>query len=270
MQPDLSLAPGEFKMSTYLSLARLSIVTVSLAAASTLIHAAPTVFFGENQVPDPAYTVSGAPLAARTSFLSHLVGVGTETFENRDVNSTEPLAILFPGSGGNITATITGDGVVAATSDPQADDSGRYNTTGATGATPSSGRWWDTSSTFTIDFSSAISAFGFYGTDMGDFNGQVTVALWDGIEGHAPTELIIDSTINSSNGSLLFWGFYDTAKAYTRISFGNTNAYTDYFGFDDMVVGDLGQIKRVPEPATLMLTSLGLLGLAATRRKQSH
>ena len=68
-------------------------------------------------------------------------------------------------------------------------------------------------------------------------------------------------------GSLLFWGFIDTTTAYTKIAFGNTNAGTDFFGFDDMTIGDRQQI-RVPEPASLALVGLSLLALTATRRRR--
>ena len=69
---------------------------------------------------------------------------------------------------------------------------------------------------------------------------------------------------------LRFWGFYDTSTAYKQITFGNTTSGVDIFGFDDMVIGDLGQIRHIPEPATLLLAGLGLVGLAASRPKQRH
>ena len=230
----------------------------ALIALSAPAHAAPVIYFGENQ--NPANQVSGAPLTARTSFLSQLVGVGTETFSGFNVGDTSPLTLTFTGSTGNIQADLNGVGQVFG---PGPIGVGRFNTSGAEGG-PVGGNWWDSEGRFTIDFDVAISAFGFYGTDIGDFNGQVTVALTD--INDVVTNLVINNTVNGNNGSLLFWGFIDTMNSYKRITFGNTAAGSDFFGFDDMTIGDRQQI-RVPEPATLALVGLSLLGLGAVRRR---
>jgi len=66
------------------------------------------------------------------------------------------------------TATFTGTGQIANV--PSGDNGfGRYPISG--------NQYFDTGSVFTITFSTAIAAFGFFGVDIGDFGGQVTLTL---------------------------------------------------------------------------------------------
>ncbi|MFN3936600.1 MAG: VPLPA-CTERM sorting domain-containing protein [Gemmobacter sp.] len=233
-----------------------AILAVGMMAGA---EAAPITFFGENVT--PAATVSGDPVTARANFLATLSGgVGTEDFES--LSGSTPLALNFPGSTGGITATLTGSAVVQ--SSPNA---GRFATSGS--------RYLQTSAggNFGVAFSSAISAFGFYATDLGDFGNQLILRLTDtdGIVTSLAVPHIVGSGGNP-DGTLVFFGFIDLTTAYTSIAFDNQPGGVDVFGFDDMTIGDRRQIvnppSEIPLPAAGWFMVAGLGGLAALRRRR--
>lgn len=238
------------------------VVVGAMLLVSSAANATPTIFFGEDTGLGEATSLLPAPgipnsLAAEALFLSNLSGgVGTEDFEGFDDGTPASLALTFPVSSGVITATLSGSGQINEISSGT-NGAGRYPTSGT--------KYWDTGEIFSIAFSDPVSAFGFFGIDIGDFNGQVTVTTTTA--GEPDVLFTIPNTTLGLGGSVLFWGIIDPAASFTSITFGNTAAGTDFFGFDDMTIGDLQQV-RVPEPGTLAVFVLGLAGLAFFMRRR--
>lgn len=248
-------------------LASTALATILSLVVSTA-SAAPVVFFGEDLNPGGTVPAGGNAQTARNSFLSFLVGVGNQNFEsfaNLTSIGGAGINISFPGSSGMITANLSSgaaplgggicDQTVGGTVNGIACGFDRFAT--------SPNNYLQNASNMTLTFSSAISAFGFYGTDFGDFDQQVTVTLENG-----DTQVIpVDSTQGpTAAGNVLFWGMIDAANSYTSITFSTTGG-TDVFGFDDMVIGDRQQV-RLPEPGALSLLSLVLFALGFLRFKR--
>ena len=157
-------------MKTYLSsvMALVLVLGIPVAASAT-----PITFFGEDAGLGEACRLPAHPLsdAARANFLSSLIGVSTYNFESAANGALAPLAVSFGAAG---TATINGTGNVANV--PTATNGvGRYPISGNLGC-------WDWDMNFSIDSSTTtpVAAFGFYGIDIGDFNGQVTLTTVEG------------------------------------------------------------------------------------------
>jgi hypothetical protein len=262
---------------------------VALAVAATVsvssAHAAFT-YFGEdinNNINGATEPLSSTPVsdAASSSFLAKLSGVGTETFEQRTTGSTPPLAIAFPGATGSFIATLTGgSGLVAEVTPGSTNGAGRYSVPSAT-----STKFWEVAAgiggDFTITFSEDVGAFGFYGVDIGDLGGQLTLQRLNA-NGAAVGGNIAVGNSEGYDGSVLFFGYVagSTSETFRSIRFLTSAGAGDIFGFDNFTAGTYCQIKgttcdtngggngTVPEPTTLALLGLGLAGLAATRRRK--
>ncbi|MCA0449305.1 MAG: PEP-CTERM sorting domain-containing protein [Proteobacteria bacterium] len=225
-------------------------------------QAAPVVFSGIDANGNANVALASTPNAdaARNALFANLAGVGTETFETRSGSS--PLAINFGAAG---TATINGPGSVASVTPGTTNGFGRYSVPSAT-----SSRFWEADAGtggITVTFSAPVAAFGFYGIDIGDFSGTVVLRLTD--TGGATSLLNVPAAASGrADGSVLYFGFYDTAVQYTSIAFLTTGGSGDVFAFDNFSIGSIEQVVPVPEPMSLALFGLGLAGLGVIRRKR--
>lgn len=193
-----------------------------------------TMFFEINE--SPSSTVTGDPVTERAAFMAMLSGVANEPFDGFSVGTSADLTITRNGT------TCTVDQLLAAYDEDFIDVyetstdvvissntvAGRFNTsstsdrwldarvgTGYDAGAPSG--LWDGRYRLQFEFSTAIAAFGFYGTDFGDFAtaNKVVVDLTDS-DSVVTTHTITDTSAHS-NGNLIFWGFVDDTKTYTKV-----------------------------------------------------
>jgi hypothetical protein len=229
---------------------RIVLLPLALALLSS-VASAQTRYYGEDNTGSESTraTLVNA-LAARNAFLSQLVGVGTADFE-----SGSELLLAFPGAG---TATLsTGYTREIPTG---TNDFGRYPTSGVT--------YLETNANaLTISFDQYIAAFGFYGIDLGDFNSQLTLRFYDGntvVDTWTPYIPAGFECPNRYCGSVKFIGTI-SAVSFNRVTFTGTNT-ADSFGYDDMTIGTVEQVKPVPEPTSVVLLIAGFVGLVVVKR----
>jgi hypothetical protein len=207
--------------------------------------AAPQTFFGEDLGQGENVRLSSHPNAdaARAQFLANLSNPVTADLENFSDGEPAPLVVDFGAAG---TATLQGTGEIVEV--PSGTNGfGRYPISGT--------KYLDSSATFSITFSQPQVAFGFFGVDIGDFNGQVTITYVDG----SSQTLTIPNTTNGLGGSVLYFAFIDIANPFVSVSFGNTAIGEDVFGFDDFTIGTAQQVVVAGVPT---LTEWGMAFMA--------
>ncbi|MDP2008237.1 MAG: PEP-CTERM sorting domain-containing protein [Rubrivivax sp.] len=289
------------KFGKLFSLAAGTVAAVCFAAAA---QAEPLYFFGNGpttlgQFPTDPAGPNYEPVTKYEAFLAAVAVGSTQDFENSPVtaisNSDNALGVF--GTGTLTQSQPAFPPYRGAEVRNGAGSNGRFNTTGLEGA---AGGWLQTDSSFTIDLgSTSVGAFGFFGTDFGDFTGNLQIAIYaaDGelIDGNIftandandPLALRDTSIMDSQDGSLIFFG-YASDRLFSKLVFtvGQTSTPgaagepptlgRDILGFDDLMIGNLRTVtpppppNPTPEPGSLVLVGLALFAAGWARKTQQR
>ena len=204
--------------------------------------------------------------AAENTFKANLVGTGTETFETQNTGAMAPLTLNFGAAG---MATLDGgSGSVQTNAVGATNGAGRYSVPGGT-------KFWNvtaggTAGAFTVTFSKAIAAFGFYGIDIGDFQGTVSLEFLDAANNILGTQAVATASAAMANASVLYFGALadSNAELFSAVRFVTSGGIGDIFAFDSFTIGTQQQVSRTPEPGSLALVALGMLGLGLAKRRR--
>lgn len=229
---------------------------VFFTALSTAAPAVAQVFFGETL---PGDTVDEAA-ETEAEFLANFDDAFVVDFEDfivgEQASEENPIVLDF----GYSTATLTGGGAVR-----DAEFNGLHAISGE--------KYWsltfaeEVQDTYSIAFSEAQAAFGFYATDMGDAGNNNFALEFTFTDDTTET---IEIPHGSTNAAELYFGYLNTEKQFTSVEFlADGPIERDGFGLDDVTIVTLDRVLvSTPEPTTVLgLFAVGALGMALKRQR---
>ncbi len=255
------------------------LAATAITAWSGMSYAGFVTTFGQTANGLASFPLTLYPEAsnARNAFVTSLgpgASVSFYDFEAADLDATALNDISF----GAVTADLSGGTVKSG------NDEGRYSVSGNSGSPSQGSRYWSatapngSASSFQLDFSGAVQSFGFFATDVGDWDGKLSLVLTrtdgsevtisPGIGGPFGDPIVGDD----AEGSVLFFGVRATiADDYFRsVRFVSTGGSSDdVFSFDmfTVVAAPGGPVPPVSLPGTLGLVGVALAAVALLRRR---
>ena len=279
-----------------------------VALATTPAQAAATTYFGNNSGANGGVSngigAGADPVNQRDLFKNSLASFLVESFEARaaspNANSDATVSNLFglgaattlkatdpQSSNTDLTTQIQNQTFGGTPGNPGPSFLGRFNTTGdptsaqngippvGSPANVIGGKWWETNyRTVTVHFGTAVSAFGTFLTDLGDFDGSMQVDFKSATGAVVAHVDLLSAAARQVNGGLAFFGYTNDTTSFTDVIFSFTQARADtstwdVVGFDDLLTGTLKTPSAgAPEPSSIALSALSLGLLAFARRRK--